>query len=161
MSEGIHHPHSAAEPLIYAINPLNLFRKEPEPAFFAQTSTTRQDRSPQRRRLLPRSCRKQPRFVHPENIGFDPRSVASRRRQQFVRSRHETKSCSVSSYVPSYHLFSSSQTKVSFYFSLNSSAPLCASMWTVWPSRTLPSRMSIESGSRISFWIVRRSGRAP
>src|SRR6266567_7153869 len=26
------------------------------------------------------------------------------------------------------------------YFPLNSSAPLRASMWTVWPSRTLPSR---------------------
>ncbi len=47
------------------------------------------------------------------------------------------------------------------YFPLNSSAPLRASMWTVWPSRTLPSRMSTDSGSRISFWIVRRSGRAP
>ena len=47
------------------------------------------------------------------------------------------------------------------HFSRNSSAPFFASTWTVWPSRTLPSRMLIESGSRISFWIVRRSGRAP
>ena len=47
------------------------------------------------------------------------------------------------------------------YFPLNLRAPFFASTWMVWPSRTLPSRMSMLSGSRISFWIVRLSGRAP
>jgi len=47
------------------------------------------------------------------------------------------------------------------YFSRNSSAPSFASTWTVWPSRTLPSRISMLSGSRISLWMARRKGRAP
>jgi len=47
------------------------------------------------------------------------------------------------------------------YFSRNSSMPSFASTWTAWPSRTLPSRISMLSGSRISLWMARRKGRAP
>jgi hypothetical protein len=36
-------------------------------------------------------------------------------------------------------------------YARNDKAPSLASTWTVWPSRTLPSNMSMLSGSRISF----------